>query len=84
MIEIFVHKLPVFLGLFFSACGLVCFFAFRHASDKRDEAFKREAEKLLDALDAERRKHAKMYSVHGEIERRNVFDASTGTSQEST
>ena len=81
MIDFLLHKLPGYLGFLLLAGGLAVFYVFRYASDKRgkrDQAFKREAVKLLDALDAERRRHAKMYSVHHEIERRNIFDDSTG------
>jgi|GEM_PF-6439533 len=81
MIELLLQKLPVYLGFFLLAAGLAGLFAFRRSADKRDEAFKREAVKLLDALDAERRRHTKMYSIHREIERRNVFDDSNGNKQ---
>ncbi|ASU39202.1 hypothetical protein hmeg3_13505 [Herbaspirillum sp. meg3] len=56
------------------ALGLIFFFASRYKLMQRDRAFKKNAEELLDALDAERRKHVKMHSVHREIERRKVFD----------
>lgn len=82
MIELLLQKLPVYLGFFLLAAGLAAFFAVRRTADKRDAAFKREAMKLLDALDAERRRHAKMYSVHREIERRNVFEDSNGNKKQ--
>lgn len=78
MIDFLLQKLPVYLGCLWLAVGLAWFFTFRYASGKRDKAFRQEAEKILDALDEDRRRHAKMYSTHREIERRNVFDNSLG------
>lgn len=77
IIDLLLQKIPTYLGLLVPVSGFACFLAFRRASSKRDEEFKRNAEKLLDVLDAERRRHAKMYSVHREIERRSNFDRST-------
>lgn len=77
MLEILLLKLPFYAGFAFLAGGFACFFGCRYASSKRDKIFKREAEKLLDAQDAERRRHTEMYSAHREIERRNIFDSSS-------
>lgn len=76
MLEILLQPLPTYLGLLLPVAGLVSFFAFKCHSEKRDRAFRKEAETILDALDAERKRHIKKYSVHQEIERRNKFDES--------
>lgn len=76
MIEILLQPGTTYLGLLLPGFGLVSFFAFKYISEKRDSAFRKEAETILDALDAERIRHIKRYSVHQEIERRNKFDES--------
>lgn len=57
--------------------GTVCFLLFKRASDKRDDELEKEAEERLQAIEAERIKHVKIYPAHREFERRNNFDRST-------
>jgi len=76
MTNIFFPEAPMYWAIILPALGLILFFASRYKSTLRDRAFKKEAEGLLNALDAERRKHATLYSVHREIERRRVSNDS--------
>jgi len=76
MTNIFIPEAPLYWATLLPLLGLIFFFVYRYKLTLRDRAFKKEAEELLDALDAERRRHATLYSVRREIERRRVFDDS--------
>ena len=58
MTNIFILEAPVYWATLIPLLGLIFFFAHRYKLTLRDRAFKKEAEELLDALDAERRRHA--------------------------
>lgn len=81
MINFSLPEAPIYWAALLPVLGLILFSASRCKSTLRDRAFKKEAKELLDALDAERRKHITLYSVHREIERRRVFDDSSEKNQ---
>lgn len=76
MTNIFIPEALVYWAALLPLLALIFFFAYTYKLALRDRAFQKEAEELLDALDAERRKHIALYSVHREIEQRRVFDDS--------
>lgn len=81
MTNIFIPEASLYWTTLAPLLVLFFFFAQRYKLTLRDRAFKKEAEELLDALDAERRRHATLYSVRCEIERRRVFDESDEKNQ---
>jgi len=74
MLQLFLEKLPLVLAILGTVGSVILFLAFKHISYKVDDDLKKEVKERLRALEEERMKHVKKYSVHREIERRKAVD----------